>query len=261
MSLRAIFTKRDELAVAVRNGLDPIAKREAERKRAEREAEVERIKAEVDHEQLLLEQRQRLEVIASQQARLTVQDLFERWQRLELRQRDDRGAEAMRSFKADVFPLVGDMAAADVTKAHVREILDGIQGRATPGKPMVRTQKKTLSDLRQMFEFAMDRDMLTSNPTDRLKKAALGKDVERDRHFTEAELIEFFKKLPASGLAETSQLALLIQLSTIARIGEVLTARWADVDMARKTWMAASSVFKCWCIQTLSAGSGATDTQ
>jgi site-specific recombinase XerD len=75
-----------------------------------------------------------------------------------------------RSFKADVFPLIGDMAAEDVSKAHIREILDGILSRATPAKPMIRTQKKTLSDMRQMFAFAIDRDMLEADPTARLKE-------------------------------------------------------------------------------------------
>ena len=60
--------------------------------------------------------------------------------------------------------------------------------------------------------------------------------MERERFFSEAELIEFFQKLPVSGLAETSQLALLIQLSTVARIGEVLGAKWSDVDLVRKEW-------------------------
>ena len=236
MTLKAIFVERERLAVAVRTTGDPIAQREAQRIEQARQQEQARLKAEADHEQALLEQRQRLEVIAVQQARLTVRDLFDRWQRLELAQRDDAGAEVARSFKADVFPLIGDMAAEDVSKAHIREILDGILSRATPAQPMIRTQKKTLSDLRQMFAFAIDRDMLEADPTARLKKKDIGKDGERDRVLTEAELIEFFQKLPTSGLAETSQVALLLQLSTVARIGEILKAKWAHVDLVRSEW-------------------------
>ncbi len=253
-----IRAARDTFKAKLKTEGDPVlieqAAREAARKQAEIErlkaetdhqqalkaeqdrAEQDRIKAEADHQQALLEQRQRLEVIAAQQARLTVRDLFDRWQRLELAQRDDAGAEVARSFKADVFPLIGDMAAEDVSKAHIREILDGILSRATPAKPMIRTQKKTLSDLRQMFAFAIDRDMLEADPTARLKKKDIGKDGERDRVLTESELIEFFQKLPTSGLAETSQVALLIQLSTVARIGEILKAKWAHVDLVRSEW-------------------------
>ena len=51
---------------------------------------------------------------------------------------------------------------------------------------------------------------------------------------SEAELILLFQKLPKAGLATTSQLALLIQLATAARIGEVLAARWEHVDFERR---------------------------
>jgi len=234
--IQEIRAVRDAARATIKGGTDPVAQREAEREAKAKQIEVDRIKAEADHQQAMLAQQQRLQVIAAQQARQTVRELFAQWLRLELVRRDDGGAETLRSFNADVFPLLGDMAAEDVKKAHVRQVLDRIQERATPGKPMVRTQKKTLSDLRQMFAFALDRDLLEADPTASVKKKTLGKDVERERFFSEAELIELFQKLLVSGLAETSQLALRIQLSTLARIGEVLGARWADVDLNRRTW-------------------------
>ena len=63
---------------------------------------------------------------------------------------------------------------------------------------------------------------MDADPTARVKKARIGADVERDRVLSEGELILLFQKLPKAGLAATSQLALLIQLATAARIGEVL---------------------------------------
>jgi integrase len=126
------------------------------------------------------------------------------------------------------------VAAADVSKAHIQEIVDTIKSRATPAQNMVRTAKKTLADMRQMFGFALDRDYVEADPTARVKKARIGADVERDRVLSEAELILLFQKLPKAGLAATSQLALLIQLATAARIGEVLAARWEHVDFERR---------------------------
>jgi integrase len=45
-----------------------------------------------------------------------------------------------------------------------------------------------------------------------------------------------FQKLPTAGMADTSQLALLLQLATITRIGEVLSARWEHIDFERRIW-------------------------
>lgn len=219
-----------------REPIDPVEQAQLKRQREAAAADVERLKIEADRQEAMLTQQQRLQALAAQQARLTVKGLFEQWQRLELVKRADKGSETERSFTRDVFPLIGSMAAADVAKAHIQELIDTIKARATAAQNMVRTAKKTLADLRQMFGFALDRDYIDADPTARIKKAKIGKDIERDRVLSEAELIDLFQKLPLSGLAETSQVALLLQLSTLARIGEVLSARWEHVDMERRIW-------------------------
>jgi integrase len=230
------------------NALDPIGLR---RKNAEDAAEAKKIedlrkvtereselfKIEVDRQENLLTQQKRLQNLAAQQARVTVREMFDLWKQLDLVSRADKGEEAERSFKRDVFPLLGDMAAADVTKAHVQEIVDTVKARATVTRNMVRTAKKTLAELRQMFGFALDREYIDTDPTARIKKAKIGKDVERDRILSEQELILFFQKLPNGGMAETSQIALLLQLATIARIGEILSARWEHIDFERRLWV------------------------
>jgi integrase len=225
MSLKALRDERDRLAADLKNGTDPL-----ERKAAER------IKAQADQVEAIQTQQARLTDLAALDARLTVRGLFDLWQRHSITSRDDKGAEALRSFNRDVFPLIGEVAVAEVTKANIQKIVDEIKSRAKPGKNMVRTAKKTLADLRQMFGFALDRDYVEADPTARIKKDKIGKDVERDRVLTEAEVIALFHKLPKAAMAETSQYALLIQLSTLARIGEVLGARWEHVDFERGQW-------------------------
>ncbi|GAB3183581.1 tyrosine-type recombinase/integrase [Hydrogenophaga aquatica] len=247
MGLAEIRKARDGWRVQIRSGIDPVAERrkitdeaqaavEAERLRIAAEREAELLKIEADRQEAILVQKQRLQQLAEKEARLSVKGLFGQWQRLELIQRADKGAEVERSFNRDVFPLIGEMAAEDVTKAHIQEIVDTIKGRATETMTMVRTAKKTLADLRQMFGFALDRDYIPADPTARIKKARLGADVERDRVLSEDEVMELFRRLPSSGLTDTAQLALMLQLGTLARIGEVLSARWEHVDLTRRLW-------------------------
>jgi len=242
-----IRAERDKTKGLVKSGIDPVqqsqlareqeeVQKQADRLRLEAEREAELLKIEADRQEAILIQKQRLQQLAEKEARLSVKGLFGQWQRLELIQRADKGAEVERSFNRDVFPLIGEMAAEDVTKAHIQEIVDTIKGRATETMTMVRTAKKTLADLRQMFGFALDRDYIPADPTARIKKARLGADVERDRVLTEDEVIELFRRLPSSGLTDTAQLALMLQLGTLARIGEVLSARWENVDLTRRLW-------------------------
>lgn len=219
-----------------KSSVDPIEAKEAARLAAVAAREAAKLKAQADAAEAIRVQQLRLSELAAQQARMTVRDLFERWHKLALRDRADKGSEARRSFEADVFPTIGDMAAADIRKTHIQDILDTMRERATDDKPMVRARKAVLGDMRQMFHWALERDYLESDPTAIISKGKLGKNVERDRYLTEGELIEFFQKLPCSGLADTSRLALLVQLSTAARIGEVLSARWEHVDFEGRTW-------------------------
>lgn len=219
-----------------KTAIDPIEAKEAARVAAAAAREAEKLKAKADAAEAIQVQQLRLSEQASLNSRMTVRDLFERWYKLALRDRVDNGAESRRSFEADVFPPIGAMATEDVRKTHIQNILDTMRERATDEKPMVRARKAVLGDLRQMFHWALERDYLDSDPTAVISKAKLGKNVERDRYLTEAELICLFVKLPQSGLADTSRLALMIQLSTAARIGEVLSARWTHVDMERRTW-------------------------
>ena len=216
--------------------VDPIEAKEAARRAAAATREAAKLKAQADAAEAIQIQQLRLSEQAALQSRMTVRDLFERWYKLALRDRVDNGAESRRSFEADVFPIIGNMATEEVRKMHIQNILDTMRERATDDKPMIRARKAVLGDLRQMFHWALERDYIDGDPTAVISKGKLGKNVERDRYLTEAELIVLFQKLPQSGLTDTSRLALMIQLSTAARIGEVLSAHWAHVNMESRTW-------------------------
>jgi integrase len=220
MTLKAIRDERDTLKGKIKDGIDPLAEKEADR-----------LKKQADQIEAKQTQITRLQELAAKDARMTVRSLFDLWLSTDLKKRKDSGSEAMRAFEADVFPLIGDVAAADVTKAHIQRIIDTMLTRGVK-----RMTERVFSDLRQLFGFAMDRDHIDADPTARIKKYKIGGSVERDRALTEDELIEFFKRLPVSGLVESSQCALTIQLATITRIGEVLGARWEHVDFERLTW-------------------------
>jgi integrase len=224
-SLKALRDKRDTYAGEVKSGVDPIDRRATDRLRDAADAEAAR-QAQVD----------RLQALAAASARMTVRELFELWHRVHLAKpqggRKDGGAEALRAFEKDVFPHIGNMAAKDVRKADVLRIIDDMSARG-----VTRMTKRVFSDLLQMFELAVDREIIEANPTARIKKKDIGDDGERERVLTERELVKLFEKLPGSGLSDTAQLALKIQLATATRIGEVSGARWDQVDLERRLWI------------------------
>jgi hypothetical protein len=106
---------------------------------------------------------------AKQKARLTVNKLFELWEKLDLVNRKDGGKEVRRMFEKDILPAIGDMAVEDVRKVHIINIIDKLLTRGVN-----RMSKLILSLMRQMFRFAQDRDIIENDPTASIRKAKIG---------------------------------------------------------------------------------------
>jgi integrase len=230
-SLTDLRAKRKAIQDQLDVGIDPIeqtkiTKEDKAAKNLETLAELERRK------QAAIAEKERIKLeMATKQARMTVRRFFDTWQSLELRRRKDGGNDVLRMFNKDVFPLIGEMALEDVKRAHIQEIVDNVTMRG-----VVRMNKAVLAAMRQMFNFAVDREIIEADPTARIKKASLGKDNERDRVLSSQEIIELFKKMPMSGLSDMAQLALLMQFATMTRISEVLAAKWSDVNVQERVW-------------------------
>ena len=230
-SLTELRAKRKAIQDQLDAGIDPIeqkkiTKEDKAAKNLETLAELERRK------QAAIAEKERVKLeIASKQARMTVRRFFDTWQSLELKRRKDGGTDVLRMFNKDVFPLIGGMALEDVKRAHIQEIVDNVTMRG-----VVRMNKAVLSAMRQMFNFAVDREIIEVDPTARIKKSSLGKDNERDRVLTSQEIIELFKKMPMSGLSDTAQIALQLQFATMTRISEVLAAKWSEVNIRERIW-------------------------
>jgi len=165
-------------------------------------------------------------------ARISVAELFERWEKLELCNHKNKGVEIRRMFEKDVLPRIGDIPVEDVKKANISKIVDAILERGVD-----RTAKMILALMRQMFRFAQDRDIIEVDPTATIRKSKIGKpDMPRDRHLSEAEIQELHQKIPAANLNISTKAAIYIALSTGCRIGELLKAQWKDVDLESSTW-------------------------
>lgn len=166
-------------------------------------------------------------------ARLTVRQLFDKWLEIELSQRKDKGEEVKRAFEKDVLSKIGGMYASEVTRTNIATVLDDIVQRGSR-----RMANRTLTDLRQMFGFGYVRGIVESDPTHRTRKADIGgKEVERDRVLSEAEIKELQQIIPDAKLSKATECAIWIALSTGCRIGELLRAKWEDVDLVAGEWL------------------------
>ncbi|MDZ4314739.1 MAG: tyrosine-type recombinase/integrase [Azonexus sp.] len=214
LSLKAARVGAKVLDLKRKQGIDPIEERE--QKAAAKVAEQETLRRELE----------------AKGARVTVRDLFERWASVDLVRRKDGGAEVQRMFEKDVLPTLGNMAVEDVRKGHITGVADALLARG-----VTRMAKLIFSLIRQMFRFAVDRDIIEFEPSASIRKVKIGgKDTERDRVLSEDEIRALVLQLPTANLSDSTETAVWLALSTCCRIGELLGAHWEHIDFGKHTW-------------------------
>lgn len=177
-----------------------------------------------------------------QQRLLTIRQLFDRWAATELTPhtkadgkrsgRKDGGQYSRAQFERRIFPKLGDVAAVDVRKADLLAILDAVKAE---GK--LRTCNVLLTDLKQMFHFALAREIVDRNPLDTItKRQAGGAETERERVLSPDEVSALAKQLPRANMGNRSKFAIWLTLATGCRVGELMNARWDHIDMQARTW-------------------------
>jgi integrase len=229
LTVKQAERKAEEIKVAARSGVDPVGKKEQEAKDKAETVRREKVDA---------------------MKRVTMRDLFEQWQAAKLVPNEkgqgghkDGGEFASRWIETEILKKYGDLEVKDWGRSEFFKVVDTMKRKGHN-----RSANVLLSLTKQMMNFAVARTIVERNPLDGLTKNDVGgDDVERDRVLCEYEnpythevvpdeLAQLFNKLPDSGLAEMSQTAIFLCLATCCRIGELLKARWSDVDMAAAQW-------------------------
>jgi len=174
--------------------------------------------------------------------RVSVKDLFDHWARVELAPhvrtdgkrsgRKDGGEYIRQQFERRIFGALGSVAAADVRKADVLVVLDEV---TAAGK--LRTANVLLAAMKQMFRFALAREIVERNPLDTItKRDAGGSETERERTLSPDEIKALVAALPGARMNARSVAAIWLILSTGARIGETVNAEWSSIDLAARKW-------------------------
>jgi integrase len=205
--------ERDTYSQMLKEGINPSL---------EKNLKIERIR-----QQQLDEQ----EAITKLQARITVNDLFIRWLDTGLYKRKDK-AEVLRMFNKDVLPVLGNLFVEDVRKGHVTQVTDLLLVRG-----VAHLARNILKLIRQMFKFAVDRDLIEFDPTASLSiTKTTTSPTERDRILSDIEIRALVRQLPDAHLLISTECAIWITLSTMCRIGELSKAKFSDLDFELKTW-------------------------
>ncbi|MFM2120247.1 MAG: hypothetical protein RL722_1715 [Pseudomonadota bacterium] len=230
-SLEEATTRAATLRAKVSNAIDPVLA--AAQARAESEAAAAR---ELEQQQEI--QRQ---LDAAAQAterasvdRMTVRKLAVTWQRTALMQRrlsngntigrKDSGLQTLAQFRLHVYDLIGDQPIEKVRKSDILRVVDRLMAT---GKQ--RAASMVLGDLKQMYSWAAERDLVELNPTASIKRSRhVGHEVARERTLSIEELKLLGQAIASARMSPRSGAAIWLILATGVRVGELLGAVWDD---------------------------------
>jgi integrase len=153
----------------------------------------------------------------------TFKDLVDIWIERWAKQNRKRWQEAKMTLEYDAIPAFGNWKVRDIRRKDINRLLDNIMDRGSPT-----AANRNLGLLRQLFKFAIQRDMIESSPCEAIDYPA--KERPRDRFLTENEIKTFWTQLPEVGLSLTLQLVLKFCLVTAQRRGEVVNAAKSEFD-------------------------------
>jgi len=146
-------------------------------------------------------------------------EYMERW----AKPRKRSWKEDLRILNKDILPVWKRRKMRDITRRDINLLLDGIMDRGAP-----ESANRTHALIHKMFNFALSRDVVPFNPCAGIGKPA--KTRQRDRVLTDDEVRTHWHGIMESSLSLGSRVALLLQLTTAQRKGEIVSMRWDEIN-------------------------------
>ena len=136
-----------------------------------------------------------------------------------------------RYLDKDILPALGHKRLDEITTADIREV---IIRKKDQGFDAAANQIRGL--LKRLFDYAIDRGLVTQNPVSALPARRVFKAKARDRALSPAELGEALKLVFESNMRRQLKLAYHLLLLTLVRKSELFNARWQEVDLDQAEW-------------------------
>jgi integrase len=172
-------------------------------------------------------------VAASKAEKLnTVQAFAEEWMREQMHDKSDSYSRNVeRALRKDIFPKVGRTPLAELTPGDVMAVCDHIKARGAPKMALF-----SRNVLKRMYDFAIARQLATTNPAAALVARFIATEESRTRVLTPSEIGFVLRAVYASDIRRALKIALHLLLITMVRKAELTEARWDEFDLEHGIW-------------------------
>lgn len=130
-----------------------------------------------------------------------------------------------RRLKMHVLPAWRNRKIAEIRRADLRDLLDGLEGAVLPNR--------VLALVKTIFRFALSRDWIDASPAEGIRKPQV--EQERDRVLTIVDVAQIWRAAELLGYPFGPYVRLLAL--TAQRRSEVAGMRWDDLDLDAAMWV------------------------
>ena len=162
----------------------------------------------------------------------SVQEFSNQWYQSEIANKSESYRKTTRrALDKDIFPAIGNKSLAEVNAGDVLAICDRIKGRGSPQSALF-----TRNVIKRMFEYAISRQAVSTNPAQQLVARFIATPQSRTRVLTPDEIGQVLRTVYASDMARPSKLALHLLAILMVRKSELIEAEWAEFDFDTGIW-------------------------
>ena len=139
----------------------------------------------------------------------------------------------MRRLEADVFPMIGNKPIAEVTAPILLMVIKQIEARGA-----LDIAKRALSTCGQIFRYAVGHGLAERNPATDVKPSDVLKSIKKTNYarLDQKELPELLRRIEAYDGQPLTKLALQLMALTFVRTGELIGARWDEIELDKRLW-------------------------
>jgi integrase len=137
-----------------------------------------------------------------------------------------------RYLNTEINPTLGDRLLKDVTALDVQAL---VYRKRDNGQVAAAIQLRGV--MKRMFDYAIEIQLVTTNPASMVATRYIGKARKRSRVLTPSEIRLYLRTIYQSNIRRQFKLALHIILLTLSRKSELLLARWEHVNFESGEWL------------------------
>lgn len=138
-----------------------------------------------------------------------------------------------------LIPKLAQLLVNEIDVAVVRELIYDIRERV--GTPTAHLARDWTN---RIFDYGVEHNYCQTNPAKLVRSIRIGKKVTRDRWLKSPEIRRYLTEVYRLNSYRGHKLGLHLLLMTGVRIGELVGAKWSEIDLEKAEWLIRSDRMK-----------------